>query len=151
MSNFGKTPKGFHCVTPHLVIKGAAEAIEWYKKAFGAEEACRMPGPDGKVMHAELRFGDSPVMIADEFPAWGVFGPGETSPVTIHLYVNDCDAAITRATDAGATVLMPAGDQFWGDRYGKIKDPFGHCWSIATQIKEMTPDEMMKAMAAAFC
>jgi uncharacterized glyoxalase superfamily protein PhnB len=148
-------PEGFHTVSPHLVVDGAAKAIEFYKKAFGAEEVVRMPAPDGKrLMHAEIRIGDSVVMLCDEFPE---MGGGCRSPkalgstcVTLHLYVNDADATFNRAVQAGATATAPLTDMFWGDRYGKVTDPFGHEWSIATHVKDVTPEEMQKAAAAAF-
>lgn len=146
-------PAGHHTITPHLVIKGASEAIEFYKRAFGAEELGRMPfpGPDGqeKLGHAELQIGDSRLFLADEFPDFGSLGPaGGGSPVTIHLYVTDADAAFARAVEAGATVLMPLADQFWGDRYGKLVDPFGHHWSIAEHLEDLTPEQMRERMAA---
>jgi PhnB protein len=144
-------PQGFTTLTPHLVVRDAAKAIEFYKSAFGAEEIARMPGPDGKLMHAELKIGDSIVMLADEFPEWGSNGPltlGGT-PVTLHLYVEDADAAFNRAVEAGATVKMALNDAFWGDRYGQLADPFGHTWSIATHVKDLTPEEMNAAAAAA--
>jgi len=146
-------PSGYHAITPHLVINGAAEAIEFYKRAFGAEEHCRMPfpGPDGtvKLGHAELQIGDSRLFLADEFPEWGSVGPRGGSPVTIHLYVTDADAAFARAVEAGATVAMPLEDAFWGDRYGKLVDPFGHHWSIAEHREDLTPEQMQERMAAA--
>lgn len=147
-------PEGYHALTPHLVIKGASEAIEFYKKAFGAQEVCRMPfppGPDGqpKVGHAELQIGDSKLFLADEFPEYGSTGPSGGSPVTIHLYVTDADAAFARAVEAGATVGMPLMDMFWGDRYGKLIDPFGHHWSIAEHLEDLTPEQMQERMAAA--
>lgn len=141
-------PEGFHAVTPHLIIKNASEAIDFYKRAFGAEELVRMPGPDGKLMHAEIRIGGSPLMIADENPAWGCFGPTGSSPVTIHLYVRDTDAVVASAEKAGATVLMPAQDMFWGDRFAKIQDPFGHQWSIGTHKEDVSPEEMGRRAAA---
>jgi len=139
-----KIPPDMHTVTPHLVIKGAAEAIEFYKKAFGAVEAGRMPGPDGRIMHAQIRINGSAVMLVDEMPEYGVVGPASLkgSPVTIHLYVEDVDAVVERAIRAGAKVTMPVADQFWGDRYGKIEDPFGHQWSVATHIADYTPEQM---------
>ncbi|USX16015.1 VOC family protein [Oxalobacteraceae bacterium OTU3CAMAD1] len=141
-------PKHMHSVTPHLVCDGAAEAIEFYKKAFGAVEGGRMQTPDGKIMHAEVRIGDSTVMLVDEFPDYGSVGPRKLngSPVTIHLYVPDVDRVFEQALAAGATVRMPLEDQFWGDRYGQVVDPFGHNWSIATHVKDMTQEEMMAAM-----
>src|SRR4051794_26730072 len=147
-------PDGYHAITPHLVIKGASEAIEFYKRAFGAEELCRMPfpGPDGQVRlgHAELQIGDSRIFLADEFPDYGSVGPDGNSPVKIHLYVTDADAAFERAVEAGATVSMPLADMFWGDRYGKLVDPFGHHWSIAEHLEDLTPAQMQERMAAAF-
>jgi len=142
-------PEGMPTLTPHLVCAGAAEAIEFYRHAFGAVEAVRMPGPDGKLMHAMVRIGGSPLMLVDAMPQWGLLGPDalKGSPVTIHMYVEDVDATIERAVAAGAKVVMPAADQFWGDRYGKIADPFGHQWSIATHVRDMSPDEMRDAMA----
>jgi PhnB protein len=144
-------PEGFHTITPAIVVKGAATAIDFYKQAFGAEEVSRMDGPDGIVMHAELRIGNSMLMMSDEFPQYGAAGP-ETiggSPVTLCLYVDDCDAVFNRAVEAGATVKMPPADQFWGDRYAKLSDPFGHSWSISTHIKDLTHDEVMEAAAVA--
>ena len=147
-------PDGYQAIIPHLVIKGAAEAIEFYKRALGAEEVCRMPfpGPDGqmRVGHAELRIGDSHLFLADEFPERGVTGPNGHSPVTIHLYVPDVDSVYNRAVEAGATVTMPPADMFWGDRYGKLVDPFGHHWSLATHVEDVTPEQMNERMAAMF-
>lgn len=141
-------PKDMHSLTPHLVCEGAADAIEFYKKAFNAVETMRLPGPNGRVMHAGLRIGDSVLMLADDFPEYGGLGPKalKGSPVTLHLYVTDVDASFQQALDAGATVRMPVADMFWGDRYGQVTDPFGHHWSIATHIKDVAPDEMMAAM-----
>jgi uncharacterized glyoxalase superfamily protein PhnB len=145
-------PAGHHTLTPHLVIKGAAEAIEFYTKAFGAEEICRMPfpGPDGttRIGHAALQVGDSRLFLADEFPAQGGFGPHGNSPVTIHLYVTDADATFARAVEAGATVIMPLANMFWGDRYGRLVDPFGHHWSIAEHLEDLTLEQMQERMAA---
>lgn len=138
-------PDGFHTVAPHLTIKGAGDAIEFYKKAFGAEETARMVAPDGStVMYAEIRIGDSPVMISDEMPQGCCKSPGSVGATTavIHLYVADCDQAYQQATDAGAEVVMPLMDAFWGDRYGMVKDPFGHCWSIATHKEDLTPEQI---------
>jgi len=141
---------GMHVVTPHLVIGGAAAAIEFYKKAFGAVEEARIPGPGGRLIHAAVRFGGATIMLVDEMPEWGVMGPKalKGSPVTIHLYTEDADALFARAVNAGATVKMPLEDQFWGDRYGKIEDPFGHSWSIATHVRDATEAEMAEAMKA---
>lgn len=146
-------PDGMRSVTPHLVCEGAARAIEFYKNAFGAQEVSRLPGPHGKLMHAQIRIGDSAIMLADDFPEYGGLGPKalKGSPVTIHLYVPDVDAAVERAVKAGATVTMPPADQFWGDRYARLEDPFGHHWSIATHVRDVDPaqwPELMKNMAA---
>ena len=141
-------PAGFSAVTPHLVIAGAKEAIEFYRKAFGAEERSRLEGPDGKVAHAELAIGGAALMIGEETPAWGAFGPKSLkgSPVTIHLYVGDVDAVVERAVKAGAKVTMPVADQFWGDRYGTLEDPFGHRWGVATHLRDVSEKEMREAM-----
>jgi PhnB protein len=143
-------PEDMHAVTPHLVCAGAADAIEFYKKAFGATEGGRLPGPDGKLMHAMIRIGGSAVMLADEMPEWGSLGPKalKGSPVTIHLYVEDADAFVARAVKAGAKVTMPVADMFWGDRYGKLEDPFGHHWSVGTHVRDVTEKEMRQAMQA---
>jgi uncharacterized glyoxalase superfamily protein PhnB len=149
-------PQGFHTLTPHLVVEGAAKAIEFYQKAFGAKEVARMPAPDGKrLMHADIMIGDSHVMLGDDFPEMcgGVSRAPRTlggSPVTIHLYVTDVDKVMQQAIAAGAKETMPASDMFWGDRYGKVEDPFGHDWSIATHMADLTLEEMMKAAASAF-
>ena len=141
-------PEGMHSVTPHLVCAGAADAIEFYKKAFGAVELTRMPGPQGKLMHAMIRIGDSAIMLVDESPEWGMLGPKSLkgSPVTIHLYVDDADAFVARAVKAGAKVTMPVSDMFWGDRYGKLEDPFGHHWSVGTHVRAVSAQEMRQAM-----
>ena len=143
-----KIPQGMHSVTPHLVCAGAAKAIEFYKQAFGAVEQARLPGPDGRLMHASVKIGDSQVMLVDEMPEWGALGPKSLkgSPVTIHLYVDDVDAVVERAVKAGAKVTMPVADQFWGDRYGKLEDPFGHHWSVATHVRDVSMEEAQKAM-----
>jgi PhnB protein len=141
-------PQGMHSVTPHLVCAGAAKAIEFYKQAFGAQEGARLPGPDGRLMHASVKIGDSQVMLVDEMPEWGALGPKSLkgTPVTIHLYVEDVDAFVERAVKAGAKVTMPVADQFWGDRYGKLEDPFGHHWSVATHVRDVSVEEMREAM-----
>jgi uncharacterized glyoxalase superfamily protein PhnB len=141
-------PEGMHSVTPHLVCAGAAEAIEFYKQAFGAVEQARLPGPQGKLMHAMIRIGDSAVMLVDEMPEWGALGPKalKGTPVTIHLYVDDADAFVARAVKAGAKVTMPVADMFWGDRYGKLEDPFGHHWSVGTHVRDVSMEEMQQAM-----
>jgi PhnB protein len=144
-------PEGYHTVTPHLVIRGAAEAIEFYKRAFGAVELMRMAMPDGKVSHAEIRIGDSPVMISDEFPEWGSVSPQSLGgcPGGVFLYVDNVDEVFDRAVGAGAEVKMAVADQFWGDRFGKVVDPYGHLWAIATHVEDLTPDEI-SARAAQF-
>ena len=141
-------PEGMHTVTPHLVCAGAGDAIDFYKKAFGATETSRMPGPGGKLMHASIRIGDSAVMLVDEMPEWGSLGPKalKGSPVVIHLYVDDVDAFTARAVAAGAKVTMPVADMFWGDRYGQLEDPFGHRWSVATHVRDVSPADMQQAM-----
>src|SRR5688572_1542961 len=145
--------QGMHTVTPHLVCDGAADAIEFYKKAFGAIEMMRVPAPNGRLMHGAVRIGDSTVMLVDENPEWGALGPValKGSPVTIHLQVEDADALFDRAVKAGATTVMPIDDAFWGDRYGIVKDPFGHQWSIATHVRDLTPEEILEASKGAGC
>lgn len=146
-----RVPTGSRTVTPHIICHGAAEAIEFYKKAFGAEELMRLPGPDGKLMHGCVKIGDSNVMLVDENPAWNCRGPkllGGT-PVTIHLSVEDADKTFNQAVAAGATVVMPVADMFWGDRYGIVADPFGHHWSIAHHQYDLTPEEIGQAMQGA--
>ncbi len=143
-------PEGYHNVTPYLVIKGAAAAIDFYKQALGAVEVMRMPQPDGRVGHAELKFGDSFVMLADEFPEMNVVGPktlGNTS-VALLLYVDDVDKAVERAVSLGATIKKPIADQFYGDRTGTIEDPFGHKWTLAVHLEDVSPEEMERRMAA---
>ncbi len=150
MSQVQAIPDGMRSLTPHLVCAGAAQAIEFYKKAFGAEEMGRVAAPDGsgKLMHAHLRIGDSALMLVDESPEWNSVGPLmlKGSPVTIHHYVTDVDAAFERAVSAGATVRMPVSDMFWGDRYGVLSDPFGHLWALATHVRDVSPEDMAKAM-----
>jgi PhnB protein len=145
-------PPGHENLIPHLVCDRCSEAIEFYKKAFGAEEIHRLPAPDGrKIMHAAIRIGQSFVFLADDFPEF-CDGKSQTptalkgTPVSIHRYVENCDAAIKRAQEAGATVLMPARDMFWGDRYGAVIDPYGHRWTFGTHIKDLTPDQMQAAL-----
>ena len=144
MANVKPIPEGLHSLTPHITVRDAAKAIEYYKRAFGAEEKGRFAGPDGKIMHASLRIGDSALYLNDEFPEMGCSSPltHGGSGVTLHLYVEDVDTVYKRAIDAGAKSTMPVADQFWGDRYGTLTDPFGHNWSIATHKEELTPDEM---------
>jgi uncharacterized glyoxalase superfamily protein PhnB len=153
MSKVRPIPDGMNTVTPHLVCKDAAKAVEFYKKAFGAEERFRLDTPDKKkILHASLSIGGSAIMLADEFPDWGSVGP-ETlkgTPVVIHLYVEDADSVFDQAVRAGATVTMPLQDMFWGDRYGQLRDPFGHSWSVATHVRDVSIEEMEQA-AKAMC
>lgn len=144
-------PEDMHSLTPHLVCAGAADAIDFYQRAFGAVELGRLPGPDGKLVHAAVRIGDSTLMLVDENPQWGMLGPKalKGSPVTIHLYVTDVDATVAQAVAAGAKVTMPVADMFWGDRYGKLEDPFGHHWSVATKVRKLGFDEIKQAMTTA--
>jgi PhnB protein len=137
-------PEGYHSVTPYLIISGAAAAIDFYKRAFGAKERMRMPGPSGKVMHAEIEIGDSAVMLADEFPEMGFRGPQALggTPVSLMLYVEDADMVFNQAVAAGAKVLKPLQDQFYGDRSGTIADPYGHVWTIGTHKEDLTPKEI---------
>jgi PhnB protein len=146
-SQVKSVPEWMHTVTPHLICAGAADAIEFYKKAFDAIEMSRVPGPQGKLMHACIQIGDSVVMLVDEFPECGGFGPKalKGSPVTIHLQVEDVDAVFERAVRVGAKIKMPLEDMFWGDRYGVLEDPFGHHWSVATHIRDMSPEEIQQA------
>ena len=148
MSKVKPVPDDMHTVTPHLVCAGAADAIDFYKKAFGAVEGGRLPGRNGKLMHAMIRIEGSAVMLVDEMPEWGALGPKalKGSPVTIHLYVDDVDAFTARAVKAGAKITMPLADMFWGDRYVKLEDPFGHHWSVASHIRDVTMEEMQQAM-----
>lgn len=150
-------PEGFRTLTPHIILKDAAKAIDFYKNAFGAEEVMLMPGQDGKIMHAELRIGDSMLMMCEACPEMGAKSPQEIggSPITMHLYVTDTDAAMKKAANAGATITTPAADAFWGDRYGRLTDPFGHNWSIATHMEDLSPAEIgqraAKAMGGGDC
>jgi uncharacterized glyoxalase superfamily protein PhnB len=142
-------PDGMHRVTPHLVCRGGADAIAWYGRAFGAVELSRLPGPDGRLMHAMIRIGDTNLMLCDEFKEHGGLSPLSLngSPVTLHLYVEDAEAAFAKAVEAGATVRMPLADMFWGDRYGIVTDPFGHNWSIAQHLEDLTHDQINNNMA----
>jgi PhnB protein len=141
-------PKGYHTITPFMTVRDAARAIEFYKQAFGAKEKGVMKGPEGKVMHAELVIGDSTIMLADEFPEFGSLSPQSIggSGTGLHIYIEDVDSAFDRAVQAGATVEMPVADMFWGDRYGKLRDPFGHKWSIGTHKADLSMEEMKKGM-----
>lgn len=146
-------PEGYHTLTPHLVVRDAGRAIEFYKKAFAAEECYRMPSPDGKVMHAQLKIGNSILMLAEECPEMGGRSPKALggSPVALHIYTGDVDAAMKKAVAAGATVTMPVQDMFWGDRYGRLTDPFGHSWSIATHKENLSPEEIRKRASSMMC
>lgn len=137
-------PDGYPILAPYLAIRDAAKAIEFYKKAFGATERMRMPGPDGKIMHAEIEIAGGFIMLCDEFPEWGMFSPQHLngSPVVLHIYVKDVDGFFTQAGKAGCNVVMPPKDQFYGDRSGRLIDPFGHIWSFATHVEDVTPEEM---------
>jgi PhnB protein len=140
-------PKGYHTVTPGITVRDAAKAIEFYQRAFGAEEVSRMAGPDGTLMHAEIRIGDSTIMLGDENPQWGTKSPLTLNGVhgSLHIYVEDADASYDRAVKAGCKVRYPLENAFWGDRYGKVTDPFGHEWGIATRVRDMSNEEMQKA------
>ena len=137
-------PEGYHTLSAYLAVDDAAKAIDWYKTAFGAEEVVRMHGPDGKVGHAELQIGDSKLMLSDPFPQSSTTPPKEMGGSTagLFMYVEDVDAVVKKAVDQGATVVMEVADQFWGDRFGTISDPFGHTWSIATHVEDLSPEEI---------
>ncbi len=140
-------PEGMHSLTPHIVCRDANAAMDFYVRAFGAVDSGRLPGPDGKLMHGLMQIGDSSLMLVDENPEWGMSSPlalGGTS-VLLHLYVADTDAALAKAVEAGATLTIPAANMFWGDRYGQVRDPFGHTWSIATHIRDLSPEEIQSA------
>lgn len=141
-------PQGYHSVTPYLSVNDAARALDFYKRAFGAQEIMRMDAPGGKIGHAEIRIGDSVVMLADEMPGSGCTAPQSLGGTTagLFIYVENVDAAFKQAVSAGAQVEMPLADMFWGDRYGKLKDPFGHSWSMATHKEDVAPAEMAKRM-----
>jgi PhnB protein len=147
-------PEGYHTITPYLAVDDAAEAIEYYQEAFGAKERVRMNAPDGKIGHAELEIGDSLVMLSDPFPQATTKSPSELggTSASVFMYVEDVDATVKQAVDAGAKVTMEVSDQFWGDRFGSVVDPFGHQWSIATHVEDLTPEEIAEraksAMAA---
>ena len=143
-------PKGYHSVTPAIVVRDAAKAIDFYKEAFGAEELFRKARPDGTIMHAEIRIGDSLVMLGEENPVWQTKSPLTLGGVhgSLHIYVDDADGAFARAVAAGCEVRYPLEDAFWGDRYGKVSDPFGHEWGLATRVKDLSPEEMRKAAEA---
>jgi PhnB protein len=150
MAKVKPIPAGYHTIIPYLSIKGAADAIEFYKKAFGATESMRMAQPDGRIGHAELQLGDSRVMLADEFPEMDFRSPRSMggSPVHIHMYVEDVDNVVSRAVAAGAKVVRPVQDQFYGDRSGTVADPYGHVWHVSTHTEDVSPEEMRKRAAA---
>lgn len=152
MNQIEKIPKDYHSITPVLIVKNGDEAIEFYKKGFGVQERGTMKGPDGRVAHAELKLGDSVFMLSDEYPEMDCHSPKTIggSPVSMYVYVDDVDSFFDKAISAGAKVLDPIKDQFWGDRHGRLEDPFGHLWSIATHKKDLSEDEMKKAAEAAF-
>jgi PhnB protein len=137
-------PEGYHNITPYLAVDDATQAIEFYKRAFGATERSRMPGPDGRIAHAELEIGDSLIMTSDQYPQSSCKTPKEVGGTTaaVFLYVEDVDSVVQDAVDAGATILQPAEDMFWGDRFGQVTDPFGHVWQIATHVEDVPPEEM---------
>ena len=150
-STVGKVPAIFKGkIAPHIVCRNCSEAIEFYKKALGAQEISRIPGPEGVVMHAMLMVGEMPIMLNDEFPQWGKESPESVGgSMCLHtMYVEDCDAAMERFQKAGGEVTMPASDQFWGDRYGTLTDPFGHQWAFCTHVEDVSPEEIAKRMAA---
>jgi PhnB protein len=152
MANVQAVPKGYHTVTPHLVVSRASDAIEFYKKAFGAKEVSRFSAPDGKVMHAELQVGDSRIMLGDEMPEMGARGPKSVggTPVALFLYRDDIDSLWRQAISAGAKQVDPMVNQFWGDKAGSLEDPFGHRWWLAQHIEDLSDDEMKKRAKAAF-
>jgi PhnB protein len=154
MARAGRSiPEGMHTLTPHLVVREAARAIEFYKQAFGAQELSRSTTPDGRIMHAKLQIGDSPLFLNDEFPEHGAANSPQAlggTAVTINIYVEDADAMFNRAVAAGAEVKMAIANQFWGDRYGTLRDPFGHSWAIATHKEDLTPEEIRARAEALF-
>lgn len=151
MAKVKPIPEGYHSVTPYLSIKGAAAAIDYYKQVFGATELFRMPGPDGKIGHAEIKIGNSPIMLADEFPEMEFVSPKTLggSPVGLMIYVDDVDTMYKQAISAGAQEIKPLQNQFYGDRSGTLKDPFGHVWTVATHIEDVPPEELEQRAAAA--
>jgi uncharacterized glyoxalase superfamily protein PhnB len=148
MSTVKPVPEGFHTITPHLIVRDSKAAIDFYQKAFGAQVQGQIAYmPDGRVMHAMVKIGDSLLMLNDEFPEHGVVAPkAADTGVSLHIYVDNVDELFARATDAGANVAMPLADMFWGDRYGKVVDPFGHKWTLGTHVKDMTQEDMKAAM-----
>jgi PhnB protein len=151
MANVKPIPEGYNSVIPYLYIKGAANALEFYKRVFGAREVMRMPGPGGQIMHAELKIGDSIIMLSDEHPQMGALGPQSVggTPVGLHVYVENVDAVVQKAVAAGAKLDRPVKDQFYGDRSGMLTDPFGHKWYVATHVEDVSPAELSKRAAAA--
>jgi len=147
MSKVQPIPPGYHTLVPHLVVRNAKDAIDFYKKAFGAEERRRLLTPTGQILHAELQIGDARLFLAEEMPMGGCKSPQSLSgtSITLHVWSENAGATIERAVRAGATVTLPPMDAFWGDRYGRLKDPFGHEWSVGTHQRDMTSDEMAKA------
>jgi PhnB protein len=145
-------PDGYHTITPNVIVDDGASAMEFYKRAFGAQELMRMPGPDGRIMHAELQIGDSRFMLCDEMPDMDVRSPKfyNGSPVGFYLYFEDVDKAWQRALDAGAKQVSPLEDMFWGDRTGRLQDPFGHKWTLAQHVQDLTPEEIEKGQEAFF-
>lgn len=152
MAKVNYIPQGYHTVIPYLSVKGASAAIDFYKNAFGATEVMRMATPDGRIGHAELKIGDSHVMLADEFPQMNFLSPKSIggSPVNIMIYVENAETIFNRAVDGGAKVLKPVQDQFYGDRSGSIEDPFGHMWTISTHIEDVSPEEIDRRAAEMF-
>lgn len=150
MTGVKPIPDNMPALTPHLVCDDAAAAIAFYTQAFGAVEEMRLPGPGGRLMHAMVRIGGSPLMLVDAFPEMGALSPKalKGSPVTLHLFVPDTDATMAQAVTAGATVTLPPQDMFWGDRYGQLTDPFGHRWSVATHLQDLMPEQIMANLAA---
>ena len=153
MNKTSAFPAGMSAVIPHLICHDAPAAIDFYRRAFGAEEMFRLPAPDGRLMHAQIRIGGAAVMLVDAYPERGCQAPDpqRNSPVTLHLYVADTDATMAQAVAAGATVTMPAADMFWGDRYGRLRDPFGHEWSVATHVRDLSAEEILAAAQQACC
>jgi PhnB protein len=150
MSNVKPVPDGYHSVTPYLFVRRAASAIDFYKTVFGATEILRMPGPDGRIMHAELKIGDSIIMLAEENPKTGVMSPQTVGgySVGLHVYIEDVDSVVQKALENGAKALHPIKDQFYGDRSGSLLDPFGHMWNVATHMEDVSPEEIRKRMSA---
>jgi PhnB protein len=152
MAKVNAIPKGYHTVTPSVIVDDGARAIDFYKKAFGAQELMRMPGPDGRIMHAEIQIGDSRVMLSDEMPDMDARSPKayNGTPVGFYVYVENVDEAWRRAVDAGAKEVSPLTDMFWGDRTGSLQDPFGHKWNLAQHVADLTPEEIQKGQEAFF-